>query len=444
MSFLWNRFRPVLESLENRENPSNLSVTFANHTLTVSGDTGPAVGIEANPSDFTQFALTGSDTFNGLAAPYSTPSGVENMVFKLSGTDETVDFLNTTGDIDLLGSLTVEGGKGSNNFFETDMTVGKNLTITNGPNATGLVTNNDFMNIAVGGNLTIKDGNGDTNTEIGNGTGDSSIGGNLTLTNGTGTDSNQFSDFTIGGNVAISNGHANSSGDAGFTQFGNSFDKSARSTIKGNLFISNLDGNGTNNFDALYDLEVHGNVSLKYGTGTFTTFIDSSATPFPTRVDGNMSLSGTGTNTIYVGEVNYEGLQVEKNLTVSTGSGADTLGIRDLQVDGATSLGLSNGNNTVDIDDSLFAGTFKLATGTGNDFFGVEELTGTTSPTEFEKSATVSLGGGTNLCGLAAGATDANQEVIIDKTFTVIDATSLQQDSAHESFPFGGTVKVVA
>ena len=115
MNLLRNRFRPRLEHLESRDTPSNLTVAFADNTLTIKGATDNKLTIEGNASDATQFTIasSGSDTFNGNPSPYSSPSGVHNMTFTLTGDTDEVDFDDAVRNIVLEGSLSINTGAGA-------------------------------------------------------------------------------------------------------------------------------------------------------------------------------------------------------------------------------------------------------------------------------------------------------------------------------------------
>jgi hypothetical protein len=436
------RFRPFLEHLEHRDNPSNLSVTLAGHTLIIAGDTSDDLTIQGVTGDATKFTLSsGSDTFNGQASPFTTPTGVHNMTFTLQGNNDGVTFGNAVRPILLEGNLTINGGDGANTVTTTDLTVQKNVSITNG-NGTG--TDGTYLtNLTVGGSLTIKNGNSETETEITrNVAGISTIGGNLSITNGAGYDFNELLDTNVGGSVTIANGHGNGSGLAGYTYI-YAYYNSVRSVIGGNLTISYLDGNG-DGYDGIWDTEVLGNITINHGTGAFTTYFDGYHTSLPDVVLGSVTMTGSGANTVAVGtQYSETGLIVGKNLTI-TGSASDTLTFYRLEVGGATKLTLGNAGNTVNIDGSELAGTFTLTTGSGNDTFNLEMSTTVSYyvPTEFGRSVVISLGTGSNTGNVAFNHTSSNQAVVVLGTFVVTGSPTWNQDQSQEFFPFGGQIHV--
>jgi hypothetical protein len=493
-----NRFRPRLESLESRDTPSNFTVGFSGltHTLTVTGDSaGNNLQVDGVAGDATKFLLSStSDTFNNSPGPFTSPSGVQNITIQLLGGDDAVNFNNTV-PIDLKGSLSINGGDGANSVSATDLKVGKNLSITNatnpvrhggiadqnilanltvggsvtinnGPgntlNSINTLTNltvggsltinskagtdtNTLVNLTVGGSLTINNGLGDTSTHInGNSAGTSAVQGSITITNGSGEDDLQITDMNVGGNLSVNDGHGNASGIAGYTEIFNTSNTSFRSTIKGNVTVSYLDGNTTFFNDGIWDTEVGGNVTFNHGSGSATTSFDGFKTSLPVIIRGNLTLTGSGANTVTAGtEYNHTGLVIGKNLTITTGSGSDTLTFFRLEVDGVTKLTLGDGDSGVTIDDSTFAGKFTLTTGSGNDSVSLDHTAGTSAPTLFEQPVLLSLGAGDDTV-TRAGGDDANQELIVLSTFVIHHGAGNDTDTVgpagQEVFPFGTSI----
>ena len=191
------------------------------------------------------------------------------------------------------------------------------------------------------------------------------IGGNLSITNGAGADYTHIEDTNVGGNVTVSDGHGDGT-TAGTTQMNNVFNTGYRSLIKGNLTVSYLDG--TVNYDGLWDYEVMGNVAFNHGSGTATTNFDGDNTDLPVLVLGNLTMKGSGGNTVTVGtEFMDTGLIVGGNFTITAPatSPASSLTFTNLQVDGAASIGLGNGANSVIIDSSVFVGSLTITNGSG-------------------------------------------------------------------------------
>jgi len=448
MNFHRNRFCPHLESLEGRDTPSNLTVTFANHTLTVKGDpaANSTLTIEGNVSDPTQFTISSSssDTFNGSSSPFSSKTGVQSFSFVLGG-NETVNFDDSVCAIDLEGNLSFNGGNGDNEFGAELLTVGKNLTITNGTNS-GAFTGPELnffpsatflSDLNVGGNVTITNGAGSFFTGISRDVpGSSTIGGNLSITNGTGYRENEIQDTNIDGNVTVSNGHAGSNGNAGSTEISNT-QNTTRSIIGGNLSISYLTGSGLNFNDQIFDTDVKGNVTINHGTGNFTTDFDGLNTSVPVEIGGSLTMTGSGINTINVGTTDQKtGLIVAKNLSIS--GGPDPLYFNNLTVGGTTSLTLGTGIHELIIDDSVFNGAFTAKIGSGESVVEIDSNIADTYSTLFNRAVDITLTGSGNIGFLAT----SNQYLVVMSTFVVNNANvdNWTQNTSLEDFPNGNSI----
>ena len=107
------RFRPNLETLEGRETPANLSVSFSSltHTLTIVGDSlNNNLTVIGVGGDSTKFSLSSAtDTFNDLPGPLVSPSGVKNIAIRVLDGDDNVTFTNAV-PINLQGNLSIQGG----------------------------------------------------------------------------------------------------------------------------------------------------------------------------------------------------------------------------------------------------------------------------------------------------------------------------------------------
>jgi hypothetical protein len=321
--------------------------------------------------------------------------------------------------------------------------VEKSFSITNGTNAAGS-DRNDLVNLMVGGSLTINNGAGDTDTKIHRSSSDlSTVGGNLSITNGSGFDSNFINDMNVGGNFTINNGHGDTQGRAGNTLLFNLPPGGSRSIVKGSFTLSYLDGDVVSP-DSFTDMEVLGNATFNNGTGSATTSFDGNNIPLPDLIRGNLTVTGSGANTVTVGTAfHHTGLVVGKNLTITTGAAADTLTFNKLEVGGATKLSLGNGNSSVTIDDSVFTGAFTLTTGAGIDVVKLDTTAGSSAPTLFERPVLIAQGAGNDQV-VRAGGGDANQELIVLSTFVIHHGAGNDTDTVgpagHEVFPFGTSI----
>jgi hypothetical protein len=441
------RFRPSLEQLEVRETPANLTVTFDPLTskLTVDGDAdNNQLEIRAVVGDATRFLLSSpTDTINGLAGDLLSETGVKTIAVRMFAGDDGTTINNVSGPVTVKRNLMIQGGKGANYVIATDLSVGKNLNILNGTNTTSM----DLAlltNLKVEGFLTINNGDGDTRTIISrDSAGLSYVRGNYRLTNGSGREFATLIDTNVGGSVKIDNGLPDAAGIAGNTRIFNELNTTARSVIGGNVSVSYLAGN-TDNWDGIWDMHVLGNVTFSHGTGAFTTYFDGYATSLPVKINGNLTLTGTGANQMNLGTGWDEaGLVVGGALSVQCGPVNDVLTLYQLVVRGATQLKLGNGDNSLTIDDSDFGGAFRLNTNAGADQVHLETVAGTTRATTFAKSVLMLQGDGPDSVA-RVGSADANQRIVFYRSFVIhhgpgadVTTTFLTQEIS----PFGDVIQ---
>jgi hypothetical protein len=443
--------RPYVDRLEDRTVPtSNLTVSFSavTHTLTVVGDANAdEVTVQGDKTSQTHFMLTSSGTINGQPSPFSTPTGVKNMAFKMLGGNAFV-FFDPTVPVTVQGSVMFAGGSGQNTVDAAQLTVGKNLSVTNAAhNSSDTVELNDF---SAGGNVTVRNAGGDSFTRLErNVAGVSTIKGSLTVTNGAGLDTLDLLDTNVDGSVTINNGHGNASGVAGSVSIVNEFNSAFRSVIGGNLTVSYLDGNSVFH-DGIFDTEVLGNVTLNHGSGAFSTHMDGVGTQLPVLIHGSLTITGTGANSVEfgtragVGE-NGSGVVVDKGFTLTSGVGtAATLGFKNFRVGGNTSIKLGDGGNTVTIDDSEFGGLFTLVSGAGADTINLETTAGTSAATVFMKAVLIDLGAGfdtVNDVSNGSNTPDVGEALVIWSTFVYKNVENPFNALSHEYFPNGGRIQ---
>jgi hypothetical protein len=441
------RPRPRLETLEGRDVPGHLTVTFAaaSHTLTVVGDAADNnVTVERDAVNPTRFILSSSvDTFNGPTAHTFAQIGVRSIAIRLLDGDDAVGFPGGV-PVHLAGSLSVDGGDGANSLAAQNVTVAKGLTVRNGTHTTG-ITDTTLTNLSVGAGLSLTNGNGDTNTTVQrNGPGLSAVGGSVRITNGSGQDRVRLSDLVVGGNVTVRNGHADAGGFAGSTALFNNFSTAARSRVRGSVSVGYLDGTAIN--EGMTDMEVGGNVTFNYGTGGAAVLFDGFNTAAPVLVHGNVTVKGAGAVSLAIGISDaHTGLVVGRNLTVAGGN-KDVVVASLLTVGGSTTFALGDGDDQVTINDSLFDGAFSLTTGSGADTVNLETLAGSAIGTTFVGPVRVTLGSGNDVVNVAAAA-DAGEEVVYLGTFVIHHGTgsdTLSQGPGHVLSPPGTSILFVA
>lgn len=331
----------------------NITAAVNGSTLKITGDAeGNEFTIQADAADETKFTITSSTGTINTTIPqanvFTTPTGVLNFLIDLREGDDGVTFGNAVKPIVVHGNVTIKGGADANRVTGTDLTVQKNLSITNGANAD--TDTNDFTNLSVGGSVTIKNGDGNSYTEISrDSAGNSTINGNLSITNGVGTDEFYLIDTNVGGNVTVKNGKGAANGIAGETEIYNDENTTARSTIGGNFSVTYIDGHGFGGEeDGIWDYEVFGNVTFNHGPGKFRTDFEGYAVDLPVAIRGKLTLKGTGAQTVVTGEAYLgTGLVVGKDFELTSGEQADVVRLDKLHVAGNVKFKLGDGPNSV-------------------------------------------------------------------------------------------------
>jgi hypothetical protein len=111
----------------------------------------------------------------------------------------------------------------------------------------------------------------------------------------------------------------------------------ARSVISGNVPVTFADGTVLTN--QLLDAHVKGNVTFNNGSGTSTTYFDGLSTTLPVKIDGNLTIRGSGSNKVSVGlKYNKTGMIVGGNLLIDLGKPANPLEAFHLVVHGTTTI----------------------------------------------------------------------------------------------------------
>ena len=322
----------------------------------------------------------------------------------------------------------------------TDLSVGGNVSIGVGTHADG--TSMTLENLTIKGSVAISTLSGSNTVEIQRGSaGNSYIMGNLSVSTGaagSGGIETLVSDTSIGGNVTIHNGPTTGT-DA--TDIYDNANTTVPLTIGKNVLVTNTATASLT--DGLWDGNVLGNVTFAEGSGAATTYLDGYHAGKPTVVLGSVKITGTGTQTDYLGSQYKFGLMVGKSLTVKSGAAGDTIDLLKTTVGGPTSFGLAGSNsatNNINIDGSTFEGTFSLVAGKGTANFEVEQSTSNSIATIFNGAAMVTLVGGTNNATIG-GVTNDSQQVFVDSTFVVHYGIGGASAGSNVYYPFGNEIQ---
>lgn len=381
----------AIERLEDRlPLAGNITAVVSGSTLKITGDAEANVlRVQSVGGDATKFTLSSTSGTINNGGDFTTPTGVKNISLKMLAGDDEVTFRNPDGPIIVpvvvQGNITINGGDGTNHVLAVGLTVQKNLKITNGSNATS-ADETLLADLDVGGSLAVKNGNGNSITHIlhSREAGQSRIARNVTITNGIGQDTNLLVDTNVGGNVTVKSGNGDANGIAGGTQIFNRENTTTRSVIGGNVSITYKDGRVNESFivaDVIADAEVLGNVTFIHGPGEFATAFDGNIVNQPTLIHGNLTLKGTGPNTVALGGgFKRAGLSVGKNLTLTTGAAADAVTLNKLVVAGKATFKLGDGANSVEIISggaSTVQKSFSITGGRDTDEFDFNALLNT-------------------------------------------------------------------
>lgn len=449
------RFRPVLESLDDRLVPSNVTTNLVNGNLSLTDDGSVSFTInQVNPGQITITPDAGT-TVNGQAGPlviqgvtgslaYNMGSGNDNVTFDLSGRPIVIG-----GDLSITGSsgskTVLTNTDGSRNF----LTVGGNFSEVYG-NSTGveLTRLNQFR---VAGNMTIDHANGGSLVFLGvdpTNLGDlfNNVGGNLIVDNVTATgaaasgfDVNALEETNVGGFVRASMGFADQSGDAnngvaGWTSFGSQSDQTVN--VGGSVTMTDRSGflsfgDFANDGLEVQNARVTGDVTMNLGSGAGNTaMFGGGNTPDGTSAR-SLTITGRGAHD---GAALANG-NVVGNVAVSLmGNSANSIALDQFTVAGNTSLSTAGGSSSITIDDqapgSTFVGRVGMTMSGTNNFLSInsKHRTPDTDTTVFNGAVTASLGTGMNTLHVAAiGGVDFEAPAMFNvgsPASTVIDVTS--------------------
>src|SRR5437764_661644 len=139
---------PTIEILEARIAPANITASVAGHMLTIVGnDADNEIIIDGNVGSTVFLVSTNNgESVNGQN-DFLTPAGVTDISVKMLKGDDSVTFSNSVAAIHLKGGLKIDGGDGANKVTTTDLTVDKNMSITNGTAGAGKNHDNELADL---------------------------------------------------------------------------------------------------------------------------------------------------------------------------------------------------------------------------------------------------------------------------------------------------------
>jgi hypothetical protein len=335
--------RLALQSLEARDTPAGVvDVTFAEGSVTVVGDAaGNTVTLGSNANGQVIIDTTDDTTFrlNGVGAP--TPillpgSITGGLTIRLGDGNDSL----TVGDVNVAGSMRVNGGDGDETFaVDGRLSVGRDLSVTNGSGT---------HQVQIRGQVEVR-GSMSINNQIGHsllaGVWGSRIeAGSLSVTNGDGYDRMPlFGDLEVHGNFNIRNGPG-----------GSLLDDDVNTTIMvgGTWSVVSGDRDDTIALESAKDIRAV-NISIRPGPGASTTTL----TPTHLTVGRNLTVAGgTDWDLIQLGS-EFGIAEVGGNVLVNVGGNAkkaDTRSTVDLlgstlKVTGSVTVRAGDGQDVVRI-----------------------------------------------------------------------------------------------
>jgi hypothetical protein len=423
-----HRFRPTLESFDDRLVPSNVTTNLVNGNLTLADDGSVSFTIRQQLPGQISIIPDAGTTVYGQAGPVSIPGVTGSLAYNMGSGNDSVTFDLSRESIFIAGDLSITGSSGSKTVLtNTDgadnfLNVGGNFSEIYG-NSTGveLTRLNQFQ---VTGNMTLDHANGGSLIFLGvdpanlgelfNG-----VGGNLIVDNVTangaaasGFDVNALEETNVRGFVRANMGFADQTGGAnngiaGWTSFGSLSDQTVN--VGGGVTMTNRSGflsfgDFANDGLEVQNARVTGDVTMNLGSGVGNTALFGGGdTPNGTSAR-SLSITGRGAHD---GATLANG-SVVGNVAVSLlGNSANSIAVDQFLVGSNTSLSTAGGHNSIAIDDqapgSTFVGQVGInMTGTGN-FLSInsKHRTPDTDTTVFNSAVTARLGTGINTLHVA-------------------------------------------
>jgi hypothetical protein len=469
----FTRTRLNLQALEDRATPATFTYAPFSQTLTVTAGEGDRILVASIPNkptgylqvSETQAAATvfNSDTTNqsirtlvvrfgnvqsgGLTLAADARIG-GGLIVSGAQTSQTLDLLGSVGgnltytaaptaafdDLDVEasahvgGNMNVQLGLGENTLRLKGGLVRGNLTVL-GKAGTDRVEVTESADLVVGGAASFNLGDG-PNTLLGHGLAHTlRVGTNFTYTGGAGNDSLDLDGagtaLQAGGNVRVvlGNPRAFDVNEAEFEALtagrhvsfvggmgADTVTLSGALNIGGNV-SANL-GQGTNRFDSNLLGEgtnsIGGTFTYAGGAGGDVVLLDVAS--IGRNVNVALGESGGANQSLTVGAKGPAGVAVYGNVRVTSGSGADAIGLARLYVGGSLNVLSGSGTDMVLMDDINVAGATLLDLGLGDDQLLVETQGGLGSSSSFGGKVTVKSGDGTDVVNLSD---DANAGTLI-------------------------------
>jgi hypothetical protein len=246
-----------------------------------------------------------------------------------------------------LTSLYINNSDGGSSAILSNITVGGDVTLLNGAGHDEFILNDTDGGVGVLGNLFIANGDGGSATAIGN----SVVLGNVTVLNGDSFDGFVVNNIGSAGGINGSLLIINSNG-ASDTELRNT-------TVGGSATLFNGDGHDDLTIsDSNRAGGVDGNLAVFNGNGGSNTLLREA-----TMLGSVAVYNGDGANVTTVTIDDSAAHTIASDLTVNSGSAADSVVVRGYTIGGNFSVDTGAGNDNVAIDNCNVSGWTRITTG---------------------------------------------------------------------------------
>jgi hypothetical protein len=411
------RFRPGLESLEDRLTPTNVSTSLVGGNLTLTDNGVSKLTISQPAANVIRITPGDGTTINGLARAVTIQGVTGNLSVNLGTGNDSLTFdLSDTGIA--VGNLSITGSTGDKTVL-TKTAGSANFLNVHGNYRQILGNGNEFTRLNqfdVSGNMTIDHANGGSFVFLGVdpanlGTRFNHVAGNLTVDNvtscgqaATGFDVNALEETNVGGNLRSNMGNA--SGVGGWTTVGSLSNHAV--SIGGDVTLKALTGflsfgDFANDGLEVRHAQVAGAVTMDLGSGVGNTALFGGGSGDSSSAS-SVTISGRGAHDA----VTVGASEILGDLTVAlTGNGANSIAVDSVFVGGNTSLKTTGSGGSIAIDDqapgSTFGGRMDIDMTGRNNFLSInsKHRTPQTGTTTFEGDVSASLGNGGSTLNLA-------------------------------------------
>jgi hypothetical protein len=352
------------------------------------GPTGNTVNVGGNIGQDLRIVNSG----DALSLVTVLEADIGRSLFITNGSTTPVTSQATVKQTTVGRDVVIAGGAGKDHATFDTATVGRTVTVLGRAGADSV----EFVNAAeVHGSVFVDDSESTTFT-------DSAVHGSVSMTGGADADYVIVHHSSVGRNltfrgrggddgISVEN-HSTILGTATFVG-GPGFDVFQTSLAGNALGALNINHGAGGSKTILDAVKVHGNTAVLAGSGADEFRTDSGLET--ETFGGNLALLlGGGDNLVTLAGNDQDRTVVGGNLTVATGTGADTLFTRWVNVLGRTTAGLGDGTDAFICDDCAYHGAFALSVGEGSDFVVIETMSPAVVavPTEFCGGFTLNVG----------------------------------------------------